>query len=347
MIKRVAVEVGERFGRECRLVRAAGQRQVHLGGSLAQQTHHLDAIAQKFQRRGGDFCPHQHCKRFNRDTAGLVGPRQRALEEEAQVVHDVVPAGRLQRHPALQDSERRRLLAGAAVFQPSGHARGVLEAGLLRQELLHLQLRAGPIFHLAEQLQEEPVAKRERGMVVIPAYRVRLKLRPVAAPDVAKCGRMGRRHLAYAALGAPPLGDGIQQRNPEQPVAQSAVQNTSTAIRVSQARQHEFRETLRHLVGFRPLRDRERQRVKVRLALVVLDAQQQNIRCAFRQADHVHHIDQPYRSRQTQVPAPLPQECRHYAHQLGFQLRRKNVFPGAHFKFRRAGRGGCRFQCFI
>ena len=242
-VERALVQGRERLGRERRMVgRRRGERDVQLGGALAEQAHRgqvgADALVELGRRvvaAGGLHQLEQRPRRHRRRAEAAPPPAGAdPLEVAPEGVEREAPGIALVGDEPLQHGQGRRLAAAAAVAQvhPAGDRRHVAEVGRPGQVAADLEVGIDARLELAEQLEHQPVAVADRGVALLGAERPRLELGGAGAGghrlgtgELLEAGVGPGRHLVRRAAEAAPGGHRRQQAAAEGGIFERVVEH--------------------------------------------------------------------------------------------------------------------------
>ena len=143
-------------------------------------------------------------------------------------------------------------------------------------------------FQLAIQLQHEIVAVVDDGEALVGLLRSGLQVGVDRSPGLAELARVRAYQLAGFAADTPAANDGPQERVAEVAIEGCPVKNRrSLRARAVQPRQHDIGTVVQNRLGLVTGRNGNGHQVDLRIAVAIVDTQEEQMRSGFRQARHL------------------------------------------------------------
>ena len=257
LVQRPSLEGREPLRRERRILGRGRERGVQLGGALAEQRR----VGQDGAERLGDRAGHGQLGPVDQRRVGdrVEGRVERELLDGPLERGDgVVPAVALVRDESGEHGDGRGLAGAWAVPQRPGEGRVVLEAPV--EALTQLRLRVGTRLQVAEELEEQRVPVRDRGVALLGPQHPGVE-RALGAEQRTQ-GRPGHdlEHPALTPEHAPPP-EQVEERGGDRARPERFVDRRRLVVTVVEAGDHPVRELLDELFGPAPTRHGQRQHV--------------------------------------------------------------------------------------
>src|SRR5207249_8651774 len=212
LVDRALVEGREGFGREVGIDRIRSERDMQLGGALAQQLR-------RWQVRANGFLHERRKRFFAYSEQGVLGKgrlphfvHEGPLEIVVEGLQSVLPGIPLVRHEAVENSDGHWLAVVLPVLQSASYSRGMGESDLLCQEAANLQVRVHSRGNTPEEFEDEHIAVDDRGVALLSFEERGIHRLFARAPQVPKRARGESAELTGSPFETTTAGNRYQQR---------------------------------------------------------------------------------------------------------------------------------------